>query len=79
MVDLFKDKKRAEKVFLELKSKNENLQKDFDLLVNGMVKELEIPERIARQIVLDQLVSDNEKQLILYDIFSPSVLKKNNI
>ena len=72
-------KERAKKVLLELKSKNENLQKDFDLLVNGMVKELEIPERIARQIVLDQLVSDNEKQLILYDIFSPSVLKKNNM
>ena len=76
---MFNDNERAEKVFLELKSKNESLQKDFDLLVDGMVKDLEIPERIARQIVLDQLVSDNQKQLILYDIFSPSVLKKNNM
>lgn len=76
---MIKDKERAEKVYLSLKSKHACLQKEFDATVKKMVNDLEIPERIARQIVLDQLVSDNEKQLILYDIFSPSVLKKNNM
>jgi len=72
-------KERAREVLLELKSKNEEFQKSFELVALAMAKELEIPERIARQLVLDELVSKNEKQLILYDIFSPSVLKKNNL
>ena len=73
------DKERARKVLEDLKAKNSEFKKSFDDVVNQMVADLEIPERIASQIVLDQLTNDNEKRLILYDIFSPSVLKKNNI
>ena len=72
-------KERAKQILLELKSKNEEFQKSFELVAKTMAEELEIPERIARQLVLDELVSKNEKQLILYDIFSPSTLKKNNL
>ncbi len=73
------DKERAKQVLEDLKAKNSEFKKSFDDVVNQMVADLEIPERIASQIVLDQLTNDNEKRLILYDIFSPSVLKKNNI
>lgn len=73
------DNERAKEVLKELKSKHEEFNNSFEDVVKKMVKDLEIPERIARQIVLDQLASDNAKQLILYDIFSPSVLEKNNI
>ena len=72
-------KERAKQVLIELKSKNEEFQKSFEAVAKAMATELEIPESLARNLVLDELVSKNEKQLILYDIFSPSVLKKNNI
>ncbi len=73
-------KERAREVLRDLlKSKNDEFQKNFELVAKSMAKELDIPERIARQLVLDELVSKNEKQLILYDIFSPSTLKKNNL
>ena len=73
-------KERAREVLRDLlKSKNEEFQKSFELVAKTMAEKLEIPERIARQLVLDELVSKNEKQLILYDIFSPSTLKKNNL
>ena len=73
------DDERAKKVIEELKSKNKGFQDSFNAVVKQMVDDLEIPERIASQIVLDQIANDNAKKLILYDIFSPSVLKKNNI
>lgn len=73
------DKERAKKVLEELKAKNLEFKKSFDAVVKQMVNDLEIPEHIASQVVLDQITNDNLKELILYDIFSPSVLKKNNI
>ena len=73
------DRDRAKQVLEELKSKNKDFQESFDRVVSQMVNDLEIPEQIARQIVIDQTINDNEKKLILYDIFSPSVLKKNNM
>lgn len=71
--------KESAKAMLEkLKEKDEALKDKFDSYVALLSEELEISQELATTLVTDELVNRNEKSLILHNLFSEKVLKKNN-
>ena len=68
-------RERAKKILIELKNKNSDLKESFDAYVKSLSESLEIPERIAVNLVTDDLVMQYEKQLILSELFSKYTLE----
>ncbi len=68
-------RERAKGILINLKNKNSDLKESFDAYVKSLSESLEIPERIAVNLVTDELVMQYEKQLILSELFSKYTLE----
>ena len=68
-------RERAKRALEVLKAKNQELSDQFNSYVALLKEELEIPEEIAVKLVTTELISCNEKKLILYDLFSKKTLE----
>ena len=72
-------REKAKQIFLELKEKNAALQAAFDEYVAYIQKDLDIPERIAINLVTTELVNKYEKSLILRELFGSLTLDEVDI
>ena len=65
---------KAKEVLLRLKGEDTAFSDAFDAYVNALVKELEIPEKIAVALVTTETVKKYQRKLILHDLFSKSTV-----
>lgn len=72
-------KEKAKEILLKLTQKKKELSDSIDSYSNLVAKELDIPEEIAKTIVLDDITNKYQKQLLLYELFSEETLKENGL
>ncbi len=72
-------KEKAKEILLKLKQKKQELSDSIDAYSNMVAKELDIPEEIAKTVVLDDITNKYQKQLLLYELFSEETLKDNGL
>ena len=72
-------KEKAKEILLKLKAKNQELSDSIDNYANLLSKELDIPESIAKTVVLDDITNKHQKKLLLVELFNEDVLKENGL
>lgn len=72
-------RERAKEILLKLKNEKKEFSEAFDNYVKHLADELEIDERLAVTLVTDELINNNERKLILHDLFSKATLEQNNV
>ena len=72
-------KEKAKEILLKLKGKHKELSDSIDNYANLLSKELDIPEQIAKTIVLDDITNKHQKRLLLTELFSEDILKENGL
>ena len=72
-------KEKAKEILLKLKEKNEFISNEIDSYAKLLASELDIPEDIAKNCVLDDLSNKYQKKLILLELFATDTLKENGL
>lgn len=72
-------KEKAKEILIKLKAKYKELSDSIDDYSKLVSKELDIPETIAKTVVLDDITNKYQKQLLLYELFNEETLKENGL
>lgn len=72
-------KEKAKEILLKLKEKHKELSDSIDDYARLVSKELDIPEDIAKTVVLDDITNKHLKRLLLVELFNEDILKDNGL